>query len=65
MIEKPEHYIHEFADCGADLINFHLEATEDVVSTIEKIKFRGKKAGITIKPSTPANEVEPYLIWYW
>ena len=47
--------------CSSDLINFHLEATEDVVSTIEKIKFRGKKAGITIKPSTPANEVEPYL----
>ena len=61
MIEKPEHYIHEFADCGADLINFHLEAAEDVVSTIEKIRFRGKKAAITIKPATPAKAVEPYL----
>jgi ribulose-phosphate 3-epimerase len=61
MIERPERYIQEFADCGADLINFHLEATKNVVSTIEKIKFRGKKAGITIKPATPASAVEPYL----
>ncbi len=61
MIEKPEHYIHEFADSGADLINFHLEATEEVVGTIEKIRFRGKKVGITIKPATPAKAVEPYL----
>ncbi len=61
MIEKPEHYIQEFADCGADLINFHLEASKDVISTIEKIRFLGKKAGITIKPATPAKAVEPYL----
>ena len=61
MIQKPEHYIHEFADSGADLINFHLEATKEVVATIEKIRFRGKKVGITIKPATPARAVEPYL----
>ena len=61
MIEKPEHYIHEFADSGADLINFHLEATKEVVATIEKIRFRGKKVGITIKPATPVKAVEPYL----
>lgn len=61
MIQKPEHYIHEFADSGADLINFHLEATKEVVATIEKIRFRGKKVGITIKPATPAKAVEPYL----
>lgn len=61
MIQRPEHYIQEFAECGADLINFHLEAAKDVESTIEKIKFCGKKAGITIRPSTPAEAVEPYL----
>ncbi len=61
MIEKPERYIKEFADCGADLINFHLEASEDVRGTIEKIRSFGKKAGITIKPATPAEEAERYL----
>ena len=61
MIEKPERYIKEFADCGADLINFHLEATDDVVTTIGLIRAMGKMVGITIKPNTPAAAVEPYL----
>lgn len=61
MIEKPERYVKAFADSGADLINFHIEATEDVAGTIEKIRELGKKVGITIKPATPAKAVEPYL----
>lgn len=61
MIEKPERYIGEFADCGADLINFHLEATEDVPGVIKAIRGLGKKVGITIKPATPAAAVKPWL----
>ena len=61
MIEKPERYVEEFASCGADLVNFHLEATEDVKGCIDKIRATGKKVGITIKPATPAETVEPYL----
>ena len=61
MIEKPERYVEEFATCGADLVNFHLEATEDVKGCIDKIRATGKKVGITIKPATPAETVEPYL----
>ena len=57
MIEKPERYVEEFAD----LVNFHLEATEDVKGCIDKIRATGKKVGITIKPATPAEAVEPYL----
>lgn len=61
MIEKPERYIKEFADCGADLINFHIEATENVSGVIERIHALNKKAGVTIKPNTPVKSVEPYL----
>ncbi len=61
MIDRPERYIKEFADCGANLINFHIEATRDVVGTIQKIRFLGRKVGITISPETPAETVEPYL----
>lgn len=61
MIQDPIRYIEEFADCGADLINFHLEAADDVVAVIEKIRSCGKKVGLTIKPATPAEAVEPYL----
>lgn len=61
MIEKPERYVEEFVACGADLVNFHLEATEDVKGCIDKIRATGKKVGITIKPATPAETVELYL----
>ena len=61
MIEKPERYVEEFAACGADLVNLHLEATEDVKGCIDKIRATGKKVGITIKPATLAEAVEPYL----
>lgn len=61
MIDKPERYIEDFAKSGADLINFHLEATSRAEETIAKIRSTGKKAGITIKPGTPAQAVEPYL----
>ena len=53
--------MEEFAQCGADLINFHLEATECPEQVISKIRKTGKKAGITIKPGTPAEAVFPYL----
>lgn len=61
MIEKPQRYIEDFADSGADLINFHIEATEHVAETIAQIRKTGKKAGIAIKPGTPALAAEPYL----
>lgn len=61
MIDRPERYIEDFVKSGADLINFHLEATEQVEETIAKIRGFGKKVGITIKPNTPAQAVEPYL----
>ena len=61
MIDRPERYLKEFAESGADLINFHLEATADVKGTIARIRRLGKKVGITIKPATPAQAVEPYL----
>lgn len=61
MIEKPERYIDEFADCGADIITFHIEATDKVSEVIDMIHSRGKKAGLSIKPGTPVEEVKPYL----
>lgn len=61
MIDHPQRYIKAFADSGADLINFHLEATTEVEECIRLIRASGKKVGITIKPGTPAVSVAPYL----
>lgn len=61
MIEEPEKYIEEFAKCGADIINFHVEATKDPEKVIQMIRATGKKAAITIKPATPAKSIEKLL----
>lgn len=61
MIDYPLDYIDAFADAGADIITFHLEANSDPDATIKKIESRGLKAGVVIKPGTPAEAVFPYL----
>lgn len=61
MIDKPERYVETFAELGADLLNFHLEATDNAAGVIEQIRRTGKKVGITIKPGTPVSALEPYL----
>ena len=61
MIEKPERYIDRFIDAGADLVTFHIEATDKVSECIEIIKKRGVKAAVSVKPNTPIESVYPYL----
>jgi len=60
MIENPQRFVSGFADVGADIINVHLEAC-DPGSVLKAIKASGKKAGLTIKPTTPADKVIPFL----
>lgn len=62
MISEPLRYIDDFADAGADIITFHIESDSDAAQTIAKIKSRGCKAGLVLKPKTPARAVFPYLV---
>ena len=52
MVEKPERYIEEFAEKGADLITVHAEAAQHLDRVIWQIKNTGKKAGVALNPST-------------
>lgn len=61
MIVEPERYIEAFRKAGADIINFHVEATKNPKEVLSKIKQTGAKTGITIKPKTPVCEIVPYL----
>ena len=61
MISNPLKYIDDFADAGADIITFHVECDSDIDDTIAKIKSRGIKPGLVLKPNTPAWTVFPYL----
>ena len=61
MISDPLKYADDFADAGADIITFHVECDSDIDKTIDKIRSRGVKPGLVIKPNTPASSVFPYL----
>ena len=61
MITDPLKYVGDFADAGASMITFHVEAESDVKETIKAIKSRGVKAGITLKPATPPEAIYEYL----
>ena len=61
MIQDPIRYIQTFADCGADIITFHVEAADDPEAVLAAIRKSGKKAGISVKPGTPVEEVGKYL----
>ena len=61
MITEPIRYLAEFAEAGADLVTVHLEACEDVDATLDRIHELGMKAGLSIKPATPTEALEPYI----
>ncbi|MBE5859195.1 MAG: ribulose-phosphate 3-epimerase [Butyrivibrio sp.] len=61
MIEEPIRYVEQFAESGADIITFHVEAASDPREVIDKIHSLGKKAGMAIKPKTDVNAFKPYM----
>lgn len=52
MVNNPEKFVPWYADAGADIITFHLEATKEPDALLKSIKKYGIKAGISLKPDT-------------
>lgn len=63
MIEKPGRYVERFVAAGADMLTIHLEADQpqNILEALEKIRALGCKAGLVLKPKTPAEAAIPYL----
>ena len=61
MITNPGDYIEPFADGGADIFNFHEEVDGDLSELIGRVKDADMRAGLTIKPATPASSLFPHL----
>ena len=63
MIVQPERYVDQFCDAGADLVTCHVEADtpEKIHLALDKIHAKGKKAGVVVKPRTPASAVLPFI----
>ncbi|MBI3604709.1 MAG: ribulose-phosphate 3-epimerase [Nitrospirae bacterium] len=61
MIENPERYIDEFVSAGSDILTVHVETCPHLHRTIQQIKEKGIKAGVTLNPSTPLSSVEEVI----
>ncbi|MBZ0267097.1 ribulose-phosphate 3-epimerase, partial [bacterium] len=61
MIEEPIRYVDAFAEAGADGLTVHVEACENVAATLDAIRARSMRAGISLRPGTPFTDIEPFL----
>ncbi len=63
MIDTPLRYVERFCDAGADILTIHVEADtqENTLEALKKIKAKGVKPAICVKPKTPAEAVLPFL----
>ncbi len=61
MISPVHKYIQDYASAGADIITIHPEATEDLNSSITKIKKLNKKVGVSLNPQTKIDAITEYL----
>ena len=58
MIEKPERYIEDFAQAGADMISVHAETCPHLNRTLHQIREAGCRAGAVLNPATPLSALE-------
>lgn len=61
MVQEPIRYVEAFQKAGADYVTVHLEACEDVKTTLDKIHACGMKAGLAVNPETDVKELVPYM----
>ena len=63
MITEPSRFAQRFAEAGADIVVFHVEADnpENIARAIASVRSAGKKVGLALKPATRINAVLPYI----
>jgi len=61
MIDRPERYIDGFLKAGSDYLTIHIESTDQVKQCLQKIRAHGARAGLTLRPGTPIEQLFPYL----
>ena len=61
MITRPDHYLQDYLDTGANNITVHVESDHDVADTLKRIRDAGRSVGLAFNPATPVSEVEPFL----
>lgn len=57
MVTNPEDYVEPLKAAGAGMFTFHVEATADAAALCDRARAAGMKAGVALKPATPADAV--------
>ena len=58
MINPAQPHLSDYAEAGADIITVHVEADADLDRSLQIIQGLGKKAGVSLNPSTPETAIE-------
>ncbi|RLL55966.1 ribulose-phosphate 3-epimerase [Mariprofundus sp. EBB-1] len=61
MVNHPDTQVESFAKAGADIITVHQEACVHLERTLQLIRSYGKKAGVSLNPSTPVSTIKNVL----
>ncbi len=63
MIDRPVRYVEQFCDAGGDIITCHVEADseEKIHEALDRIRAKGKRCGVVVKPRTPGSAVLPFI----
>lgn len=63
MIDRPLHYVERFCEAGADILTIHTEAdtVENNQEALRRIRAKGVRAAVSIKPNTPITAIDPYM----
>ena len=62
MVERPESWVQPMCDAGADMIVFHLEATDDPLEVVRRVRVEQRLAGVALKHETPIDDVGDDLL---
>ena len=61
MVEEPGRFIADYAECGADILTIHVEATRQIYVTLQQIAAAGMKPSVAISPGTPVSDILPVI----
>ena len=61
MVTDPAYYIERFADVGADSITFHIEAADNAVGLVDRLRALGLGVGVSVRPATPAEALSEII----
>jgi len=61
MIENPDQYLTDFINAGSDIVTVHVEAAVHLHRTVQSIREKGIRAGVSINPATPVSMLEDII----